>query len=72
MFQPPIYGLPAPIYFYLVKVGFKEDMVRCENCVLLETVGDPGGEFWNRCNITNATNLDVYEERECIDFQPGP
>jgi hypothetical protein len=47
-------------------------MVKCEDCVLLENVGDPGDEFQNRCNITNELNLDLLEEKVCIDFQPGP
>ncbi len=62
---------PAPIYFYLVKVVFKEGMVRYENCVLLETIRNPDGELWNRCALSNASNLDIWEERDCIDFQMG-
>lgn len=47
-------------------------MERCENCVLLEIVGNQDDEFWNRCTLSNGANLNIREERECMDFQPGP
>lgn len=47
-------------------------MVRCEECELLEIIGGPDDELQNRCQLLNLSNLDVLEERDCIDFQPGP
>jgi hypothetical protein len=47
-------------------------MVRCQDCVLLDVFGKPADRFWNRCVLKNEWNVDIIEERECIDFQPGP
>lgn len=47
-------------------------MVRCENCVLLEAIINPDGESKVRCALLNIVDLNISEERKCIDFQPGP